>query len=420
MKRRKDENMNVLCIIAEYNPFHYGHLYHLNEAKKIVKPDFTMCILAGHFLQRGEPSIVDKWSKTKMALEAGIDLVLELPVAFSCRSALHYAHGAITSLEKTGVATHLAFGSETNNLLQLQEIAQIINNEDELFKSLLNVFLDQGLSYPKAIMLTLEKTLTLKPGALKELDKPNSILALSYLQVLDNLKSNITPIQILRKGDYHSSNYNAEFNSTCDTDFKSASEIRQLIKNNESIWKNHVPAFSRKILESDFQKGRGPVFLNNFEQNIISTIRRSNPLELKNIIEINEGLENRIYQSAQKYFNIESLLMHLKTKRYTYTKLQRSLIHIYLRYEKQLSFTDPKYLRILGLNNKGQNLLKEMKTRSALPLINKFAPGFKKLDDTGRKMLDLEARATDLYSLAFPNPNIRHGKQDYYTSPLKY
>ncbi|SMB93580.1 Predicted nucleotidyltransferase [Desulfonispora thiosulfatigenes DSM 11270] len=404
--------MKVLSIIAEYNPFHYGHLYHLNEAKKSVNPDITVCILASNFLQRGEPSIVDKWSRTKMALHAGIDLVIELPVAFSCRSAFYYATGAVTSLVKSGVVTHLSFGTEANNLLQLQKIAQVINNEDALYKSVLHDFLGAGFSYPKARILTLEKVLDLKNDDLRELDNPNNILALAYLQVLDILKNDITPVGILRKGDYHSLDPNHGF--------ASASAIRKLIKNNDPNWKNHVPSFTREILENDFKDGKGPLFLDNLEQNIIAIIRRTNPLELQKIIEINEGLENRIYQSAQKHSSIKELLTELKTKRYTYTKIQRSLTHIYLNYEKSLDLKEPKYLRILGFNSKGQSLLKHMKSSSELPLINRFSNAFKIVDSTGKKILDLEARASDLYSLALPNPNQRYGKQDYYNSPIKY
>lgn len=412
--------MNVLGIVAEYNPFHEGHLYHLNESRRIVKPDFTICILASNFLQRGEPSLVDKWSRTKMALEAGIDLVLELPTAFSCRSAFYYASGAITSLVKTGLTTHLAFGTETSDLSQLQDIAHIINKEDPIFKSLLHGFLDKGHSFPKARMLSLEKVLDLNPGALDLLDRPNTILALSYLQVLDILKSDISPVGILRKGDYHSLDSHDNTQGSSPVKFASASAIRELIKNEDSLWEKNLPDFTRKILVDEFEKGKGPVFIDNLEENIIATIRRSSPFELEKIIEINEGLENRIYQAAQKHSNIHELLAEIKTKRYAYTRLQRSLAHIYLNYEKDLNFTEPSYLRILGLNTKGQTLLKYMKEKSQLPLINKFASAFKMVDPPGKKMLELEARASDLYSLAFTNPQYRHGRQDYYTSPLKY
>lgn len=403
--------MNILGIVAEYNPFHLGHLYHLQQAKKKINPFATICILGSNFLQRGEPSLIDKWARTEIALKSGIDLVLELPVAFSSRSALHYATGSIESLHSTGILTHLAFGAETGNLHLLQKIAKFLNNEDEIFKIHLDKYLTAGNSYPKARSLALKEVLTLNEEEILLLDNPNNILGLAYLRILDKLNSSIKPVIIKRKGTYHSTNPLEGF--------ASATSIRKLIKEKNSAWKQYVPDFSRDIIESEFSKGKGPVFLEDFEQSIFSTIRRSNPSELRRIIEVNEGLENRIFQYAEETGSILNLTEKLKTKRYTYTKIQRLLTHIYLNYEKSLDFTEPLYLRVLGFTPKGQEILKMMKKSAKLPIITKFTKGYDELNKKGKEMLDLEIRASDLYSLAFSNPSMRKGRQDYYTSPKR-
>ncbi|MDK2822180.1 MAG: hypothetical protein PWQ67_1226 [Clostridia bacterium] len=403
--------MKVLGVIAEYNPFHFGHYYHLQKAKELTGASAVICIIGSSFLQRGEPALVDKWARCQMALHAGADLILELPIVFSCRSALWFAMGGVKSLASTGIITHLAFGAETTDLNKMQQIARILNQENSSFVKNLEKYLDLGYSYPKSRSLTLQTILnTPENDFINDLDKPNNILALAYLQVLESLNSKIEPVLIKRLGHYHS--------LQPENGIASATAIRKLILEKNPLWYKYVPESTKEILTLEFNQGKGPVSLQSVEQSIMATIRRKTPKDLKNIIEVKEGLENRIWQLAQSSGNITSLIEKLKTKRYTYTRMQRLLTHIFIRFTNDLSITSPEYLRVLGFNSKGQELLQLMKTNCQLPIITKFAQGYDQVSEIGKKVMDLEARATDLYTLAFPNPQVRQGRQDFYRSPI--
>jgi len=404
--------MSVTGIIAEYNPFHLSHSYHFKKAKEISNSGAVIAIMGGNFLQRGEPAIVDKWARTEMALKAGIDLVLELPFVFASRSAFWFAQGSVKSLAATGIITNLAFGAETSDLQALIIIAQKLNREDMLFSKTLEFFLKSGYSYPKSRTLTLEQQLnaleiTIDIG---ELNNPNNVLALAYLRVLDQLNSDIEPVLITRIGSYHAQEPEKKA--------ASATAIRKLILNHNDDWGKYVPASTKAILLKELSKGRGPVTLKSFEQSILAVLRRMKIEELRKIVEVTEGIENRLWELAQKTGDITSLLEKIKTKRYTYTRMQRLLIHSFLNFTEDLSVNEPQYLRVLGFNSRGKKLLKLMNSHSSLPIITKFSQGYKDVSETGRKMLDLEIRATDLYNLAFPNQNERQGRMDFYRSPV--
>lgn len=402
--------MRVLGLIAEYNPFHLGHLYHLNQAKRISSSDGVIAILSGSFLQRGEPAIIDKWVRTEMALKSGIDLVLELPVVFASRSAYWFAQGGVKSLAASGIISHLAFGAETNHLLPLKSLAQKLNNEDQLFTQILNEFLGAGYSYPKSRNLALQKLLPDISLNLSELDKPNNVLALAYLRVLEQLKSPIEPILIKRIGSYRG--------LTPKNGIASATAIRQLIINRNPTWVHYLPETSSQLLLKKFTEGKGPITLKSLEQAILAVIRRMSLEDIKNIIEVTEGLENRLQKLVHETGDIDKLLEKLKTKRYTYTRMERLLIHAFLNFTQNLSFDEPQYLRVLGFNQQGKELLRLMKQHSSLPIITKFAQGFHQVSEQGRKMLDLEIQATDLYHLGFSKPEHRLGRQDFYRSPV--
>lgn len=393
--------MQVIGIIAEYNPFHLGHLYHLTEAKKKIENSGVIAVLSGSFLQRGEPALVNKWVRTEMALKAGIDLILELPVAFSSRSAYWFALGGVRTLAATGIVTHLAFGAETDDLAQLKETAQKLNYEDPLFMQKIEEYLSLGHSYPKSRSLALKNM---------DISQPNDILAVAYLRVLEQLETTIEPLLIPRIGSYHA--------QRPENGLASATAIRKLILEGDQNWTRYLPQWSAQLLLKEFNEGRGPVTLTSLEQSIFTVIRRMGPHQIRKIIEVSEGLENRLYELAQKTGNIEILLNKLKTKRYTYTRLQRLVIHVLLNFTKDLSITSPQYLRVLGFNKRGKELLKKMKKSSTLPIITKFSDGYHEINDQGKKILDLEVLATDLYFLGFPNKDERSGRQDFYKSPV--
>lgn len=414
--------MKIIGIIAEYNPFHLGHLHHLKEAKEKVKPDGTISVMSGHFTQRGEISIFDKWSRTKMALSQGIDLVLELPVLYSCRSAYWFAKGGIETLNKTGIVTHLAFGVETDNIQLLSKIANMQAQKPPSYRKDLKFYLDQGISFPEAKAKALTKNI---PNCSIALGSPNNILGLSYLQVLNELNINISPIAVDRKG----SDYNEP--SLLKDVLPSATAIRnQLLSKNKdrkeslSLIKEVLPQEVYEIICTEIINGRGPVDMNCFSSTIMTLLRKSTLQELKNIVDITEGLEYRIKKVSLETSNIADFLKNLKTKRYTYTRLQRFLIHLLLSYTKEkedfLSY-GPPYLRVLGFNDKGKDILKEIKKTATIPVLTKGGHSKKFLHDSieFKTFWDMDVRATDIFSLAIPKESLRYGGLDYYTNPVQ-
>ncbi len=414
--------MNVIGIIAEYNPFHYGHRYHLQEARKKAKADGVLCVLSGNFLQRGEPALCDKWARAQMALSQGVDLVFELPALYATRSAYWFARGGIEILTKTGIVSHLAFGIESSTPSPLFAIAQLLAEEPESYRVRLKHALRKGLSFPQARAQALPPELTHQQQLLRS---PNNILALTYLQVLREQNSSLIPLPITRKGAGYldtalkketlpSATAIRKYFTEHSTDFKAAL----------SALKEYLPETTLKILEEQYLAGKAPVSWSALAPPLLTLLRRTTQNELRQIIEVSEGLENRIFKIAQQVTSLEDFLLCLKTKRYPATRLQRFLIHLLLNYtkeeEKCLSNGVP-YLHLLGYTSRGQQLLQEIKKRSTLPLITKGAHIKKYLPNNAvlQSFWDFEIRATNLYSPLYPRPSVRLGNLDYRQNPVK-
>lgn len=416
--------MKVLAIIAEYNPFHNGHLYQLQESLRKSKADYTICIMSGHFLQRGEPALVNKWARTMMALQAGIDLVIELPFAYAVRSARDFAFGAVTILECTGVVNQLSFGSESGTIEELKRVAEIMTEEPSELGVLIKDQLSLGIPYPKAQAKAIQ---TLYPALADDLWQPNNILAIEYLKALKKIKSEIEPLTITRK----SSHYH---DLSITDNIASASAIRETLKkaDNQSLKETLrtiqevVPQSTLDILEDEFNKGRGPIFDENFAQSILTSLRKTPENELREIIDVIEGLEGRIKEKSFQTGSFQSLVQAIKTRRYTRTRIQRILIHHLLGFSKKdaLIFQQgPQYIRILGLSSRATVLVKEIKKRATLPLLQKVSSYKKdsfKISLAFERMLSLDLLSSDLYCLSYPNPQYRLGNGDYYFSPIPF
>ena len=387
----------ILGIIAEYNPFHNGHLYHLNMSKTLTSATHTIAIISGNFTQRGSTSLIDKWVKTESSLKNGIDLVIELPVLYSVSSAENFADGAIKILNSLGVVDNISFGIETDKIEELDKIASILYNEPKDYKTLLSKELSHGISYPRARENALNKYLNISSNIL---NSPNNILGIEYLKALKKYNSSVVPIGIKR----HKSNYNdIEYSNN----IASATAIRELIKNkNYKQLKNLLPKPSYSLLMEN--KKNIVLDLNNFEKEILYILRRMSIEEIKKLADVSEGLEHLIKKAVYSYNSISDVLNMVKSKRYTSTRIQRIFLYSLLGITKEdieLSKNVTPYIRVLGFNENGKNLISKIKRIN--PQLNIITSTKKFIDSNSDQnlkiMFEKDILATNIYTLAYQN-----------------
>jgi len=433
--------MKVVGLVVEYNPFHHGHLHHLQMSQQVTGADYVVCIMSGHILQRGEPALIDKWSRAAMAVANGADVVFELPYVYSGQSAETFATGAVSLLQSMGTVTHLAFGSETTDLDLLTPLVSILTDEPPGFKNHLRDSLQQGFSFPKARHIALQHYMQDNSNlysledirrAERALSRPNTILGIEYLKALYKSESYIRPVLIQRVGsEYHDPHLPRGR-------IASATAIRLKI---QRAWqKRRSPAAREKVLlslqdylpETSFaelhhaiQNERGPVFAENFGQILQYALRSTSQLDLAETADLREGIENKIISASQGNPHWKDLLDHTVSKRFPRTTLQRILFQILLQYKKEdarlVRKAGPQYLRVLGFSNRGRLLLKEMKSKASLPVVHRITAFEKEVHSSwtpeqgkiALRMLALDRLSTDLYVLAFSDPDQRSAGQDY-------
>jgi len=362
--------VRVLGLIVEYNPFHNGHLYHLKKSVELINPDYTVAVMSGNFVQRGEPAIVDKFARTQMALSYGADVVFELPFVYCVQDAGGFACGSVGVLHRTGAVTDIVFGSESSDIGILNEISGILSSQPQEYTIILKKYLKEGLSFPNARKYAILDYLSSQSYPIENiqlLEKSNDILGLEYLNYLKQYGSSIQAHCIARQG----SSYNDE---TVTNHLASATAVRNIIKEeNIEFLKELIPEKSFEIILNEFKKGKGPVFFDSMREIILSKIRLMNKNDLLKIYGIKEGLEDRFYNYSRRSMDLECLLKNLKTKRFTYSRLKRALVHILFNLsEKEIKTYNsqgPQYLRVLGFNTKGKELLAHIKKKSRYPLI---------------------------------------------------
>lgn len=394
---------NVLGIIAEYNPFHNGHLHHLIESKRITNSDYCIAIMSGNFTQRGEVSIVDKWEKTQMAISNGIDLVIELPTLYAISSAENFASGAIKILNSLGIVDFVSFGSESNDITLLDDIADVLASEPAQYKTLLSHELARGESYPKARENAVMMYLNDIRRFANVLSSPNNILGIEYLKALKRQKSNIQPITIKREG--------SKYNDTAvprDSRFASATAICNLCQSIDDITplQRFVPEVTFDILEENIKKGNFVKNLSAFDKEIIYTLRKMSTDEIANLPDVSEGLEFSLKNAANQCNSVVELLSIIKSKRYTQTRLQRILLYTILGITKkdmEISVATTPYIRVLGFNNKGQELISEISKKNRkleiITSVKKFMD--KKSNNNLKLMMEKDIWATAVYTLGF-------------------
>ncbi len=363
--------MKIIGIIAEYNPFHLGHLYQIKEIKKRYPDSLIIAITSTYFTERGDISILNKWDKTNIALNNGIDLVLELPTLYATQSADIFAASALKILNETHIDI-LAFGTESDNLDNIDKLADIQLNNKE-YDTLVKDYLDKGINYPTAMSKALYDISKIT------INTPNDLLGLSYVKEIKKKNYPISPIAIKRTNDYHS--------KTVKNNIVNASLIRELFINNKEI-SNYIP--------KDTQKYYNKITLNDaypfLKYNIIT-----NKTNLDKYLDITEGIDSRIIKNINNSSNWLELVKNIKTKRYTYNKINRMLIHILLDIKKE-NINNDTYIRVLGFTNKGKNYLNKIKKKFTIPFINTYK--------TNNKALDTELKATYIYSLITNNNDL--------------
>jgi len=411
----------VLGIIAEFNPLHNGHCYFIDQARKMGDFSAIICVMSGNFVQRGEAAICNKWVRARMALEAGVDLVVELPFSSAVRSAFYFARGGIELLSRTGVVTHLAFGSELGQLGTLQTIARLIAYEPEAYKIQLKNYLAQGLSFPSARAKAVH---TILGSEIDDLDsillQPNNILALEYLRALHLAPASLLPITIPRRGPGYSSKEMSPY--------ASATAIRQYLRSNPAGVRlaDAMPASALNLLHQEIEAGRAPNYIDGLGSAVLSILRTTPKERLSQIYEISEGLENRILEAANSSGSMSELTRSIKSKRYSSTRINRLLLYILLQIESRqmLGFdkAGPQYLHILGFSTQGRKILQEIKNKSSVRVLNRGSEvkaAVEDIDDPQMQaMLQLDVLATDIYTLLYPCPTARIGSQDFTTSPI--
>ncbi|GAA0294164.1 putative nucleotidyltransferase [Gracilibacillus halotolerans] len=351
--------MKACGLIVEYNPFHNGHLHHLNQSRLLSNAECMIAVMSGNFLQRGEPAIVDKWARSKMALSQGVDLVIELPYPYAVQHSEYFSQGAVTILNKLH-ADYLCFGSEHGDIEEFIRMEKWIHSNEETYKQVLKKHLNDGLSYPMAHEKA-HKDIGPK-GETLDLTKPNNILGRQYVRQILEQNTSMMPLTIPRiHNNYHDNEINGPI--------ASATSIRnELIRNNNwnDSMKASVPSSTEQIMNDYYEETKTWHLWELYFPLLINRILTSNRKDLQAIHGIKEGLENRIYQAAEKADSYTDFIQRVKTKRYTWTSIQRIFTHILTNTTKdemlQLRKQEPE-VRILGMNQTGRAYLHYLKSK---------------------------------------------------------
>jgi UPF0348 protein teth514_1733 len=380
-------------IIAEYNPFHNGHLYQIQKAKELTGADTVIAVMSGNFTQRGETSLVNKFEKTKIALQNEVDMVIELPTIYSISSAENFALGGIKILNEIGNIDYLVFGIEEDNLQELQAIADALVNENDEFKSKIKTELDKGNSYPKAREIALKKVLS-SENVENIMQKPNNILAIEYLKALKITNSRIKPFAIKRKNSMH-------HDKNINENYASGTYIRKLfIENNFDEISKVVPKYTYERLSELKSKGTYVTSINDFSDIVIYKIRMMTKEEISQIADINEGLENSIKLASTTCKTIDEIIDKVSTKRYTKTRISRILTYILLDITKsdmeQSKKNDP-YIRVLGINKKCEEILSTINDSKLITSLKKFEE-----NNGENELLNIDKKATEIYTIKYP------------------
>lgn len=384
--------MSVVGIVAEYNPLHKGHMYHLQQAVQRSNASFVVVVMSGNFVQRGEPACTDKYTRAQWALQAGADLVIELPSVFANASAQLFAEGAVRLLNATGIVTDLAFGCEQASLQILDSLLDVIVNEPPEYKTSLKMHMKAGKSYPRARYDALQD-IGVSQQMLQELVKPNNILAIEYLRSLKRIRSSIQPLPIERIG----SNYN---DSYLTGEFSSATAIRNAVIAGDTSVMDALPLFVSGAMKFDDQF---PLTSNDVGAMMLYKIRNMDLKEISEIPDVSEGFEQAIHAAAKTSFNADSFFDSVKSKRYTMARCKRigmnALLGITKQLQEEMLDDSNLYFRVLGIKRSARPLLSAIASISSVPIILRNSDVYK-CTDIAKVSLGIDAFSTDILSYA--------------------
>ncbi|WP_432359512.1 nucleotidyltransferase [Sporosarcina sp. UB5] len=402
--------MKATGIVVEYNPLHNGHVYHAQQARKATGADVIIAVMSGNFLQRGEPAFVDKWTRTKMALKSSVDIVFELPYRFATANAPTFAQGAIELLEAAQCSA-FCFGSEDGNLEPFQNSLQLISRHGPEYDLAVKNAVTEGLSYPMALNRAYKTIQEGQPAVpVVDLSLPNNILGFHYMEAAQSIGSSMEAVTIKRMGaGYHDETLTNE-------KIASATGIRKSFFGSETLddVADFIPDATRNFLLEWQSERNGFGNWETFYPFLRFVILRDGPSRLHSIADVSEGIENLVYRAAQSNESFQTFMEAVKSKRYTWTRIQRMLTHILTGFSKEMraGIEKPSYLRLLGMTNEGRSYLNGVKKDLPLPLISKVA-------SISNSSMDMDIIASDIYALALGEgkSNSKIGL-DYQLSPI--
>ena len=412
IKRRRVSALNVAYIISEYNPLHNGHVYHINETREALSPDAVVCVMSGNFTQRGSPTLVDKWARAEMALLSGVDLVVELHAVYATSSAEFFAHGALNVINAFNTGGFLSFGAESTDLELMFELEKLFEDESGEFKETIASNLKLGFPFAKARALAAERCYYSKHpenrgmvNITEFLKASNNILALEYVKAIKKTSSIIKPHTVKRTINSHN-------DSSMSGQISSATAIRKRIFEKvviDDVVLESIPDCTEKILHNEILSGRGFVFDSDFFFPLLIILRRMKADDLELYPDASDGLAERIIAAAGESASYERLMEAAVTKRYPAARIRRILTHVLLNIKKndlyEMEFLECcPYIKVLGFTNVGRDLLASVKKTALSPIITNYS-SVKRINDMRlQRFVDMEIRATDIYSAMYKDP----------------
>ena len=388
--------MKVAAIIAEYNPLHNGHEFQIKRAKQLTGADYIIVVMSGDFTQRGVPAVIDKYSRTRMALNAGADVVIELPLYYSCSSAEYFASGAINLLKKLGYVDYLVFGSECGDIKILTYIADVLINRIDELSGYIHSMVKEGMSYPLARVRAVESAIPNSYIHVEAMNYPNNILGFEYIRALKQFECNITPITNQRIGSaYH--------DRMIDNPICSSLAIRSSLEETKELdrIRSQVPYHVFSILSEQYEK-TFPVLNEDISSMLKYKLLLDEGKGYEEYVDISSDFSDKIIKNLNKYESYSQFCDLLKSKDITYARVARNLLHILLNIKKDSmkKFKEGGfifYARLLGFRKADNDLLSAIKANATIPVISKLADARHQLDPIGTDMLEADIQAAHIY-----------------------